>query len=72
MVANLAKMAGAPKDIGAGAYLYFKRWQQVKKGDKRLDIYTSQDYKMEYIKKLLLEKDAFVIGSDKDMTVEVV
>ncbi len=72
VVANLAKRAGAPKDVGAGVYLYFKRWQQVKKGDKLLDIYTSQDYKMEYIKKLLSEKDAFVIGSDKDMTVEVV
>ena len=72
IVANLAKRAGAPKDTGAGVYLYFKRWQQVKKGDKLLDIYTSHDYKLEYIKKLLSEKDAFRIGSDKDMTVEVV
>ncbi|MCK4551186.1 MAG: AMP phosphorylase, partial [Candidatus Aenigmarchaeota archaeon] len=72
IVANLAKRAGAPKDTGAGVYLYFKRWQQVKKGDKLLDIYTSHDYKLEYTKKLLSEKDAFIIGSDKDMTVEVV
>ena len=72
MVADLAKRAGAPKDIGAGVYIYFKRWQNIKKGDKLLEIYSSKEYKLDYAKSLLKEFEPCVIGSDKDMTVEVV
>ncbi|NOR85280.1 AMP phosphorylase [archaeon] len=72
VIADIAKRAGAPKDIGAGVYVYVKRWQTIKKGDKLLDIYSSKEYKIKSVEELLSEFESCVIGSDKDMTVEVV
>jgi len=55
-IAKIARIAGAPKDKGAGIYLYFHKGDKVKKGNNYYTIFaenkTELDYAVEIGKKL--------------------
>ncbi|HDN91037.1 MAG TPA: hypothetical protein ENG56_01600 [Candidatus Aenigmarchaeota archaeon] len=61
-IAILARLAGSPKDKGAGVYLHKHLGEKVKKGDKILTIYAESERKLtEAIRFLRREKRIVVI-----------
>ena len=54
-VSNLARIAGAPNNKGAGVYLYKKLNEKVKNGEIILTIYTENPEKLIYAKKEIKE-----------------
>ncbi len=61
-IAILARLAGSPKDKGAGVYLHKHLGEKVKKGDKILTIYAESERKLtEAIRFLRKEKRIVVI-----------
>ncbi|MFH0986924.1 MAG: AMP phosphorylase [Candidatus Micrarchaeota archaeon] len=45
-ISAVARVAGAPKDRGAGIYMYVEKGDKVKKGQKIFTIYADCDYKL--------------------------
>lgn len=60
-IAKIARVAGCPKDKGAGIYLYMHKGDRVKKGDKLFTIYTNTREKLRFAKKLVEERDGVKI-----------
>lgn len=56
-IARIAKFAGAPRDKGAGIYLYVHEKDIVKKGDRLFTIHAESKQKLKFAKKLAEEKD---------------
>ncbi|MBN1494865.1 thymidine phosphorylase [Candidatus Peregrinibacteria bacterium] len=52
LIANISRTAGAPKDNGAGVYVYKKTGDKVKKGEKLFTIYSENKVRFDDIKKL--------------------
>ena len=52
LVANIARTAGAPKDSGAGIYVYKKLGDKIKKGEKLYTVYSENKVRFDDIKKL--------------------
>ena len=46
MISEIARIAGAPKDKGAGIYMYFEKGDKVKKGQKLMTIYAETKRKL--------------------------
>lgn len=69
-ISKLARLAGAPKDKGAGIYLYAKAGTIVKKGDKLFDIYAEKAYKLEETARAVKKLLTVVIGSPEELLVE--
>ncbi len=61
IIAKLARIAGAPKDKGAGLYLHKKVGQQVKRGDLLFTLYAQSKAKQELALELLKEKHPYLI-----------
>jgi AMP phosphorylase len=61
-IAAIAKAAGAPKDKGAGIYLYKKTGDTVKAGEKLFTIFAEKSTKLSSALKLLEEEYPMVIG----------
>jgi len=47
VLSAVARAAGAPKDKGAGIYLYVEKGDKIKKGQKLLDIFAESDRKLD-------------------------
>jgi len=71
-VSRIAKAAGAPKDIGAGVYIYVKTGQIVQRGDKLFEIYAEKKYKADEAEKILADLEPITIGSPEELLVEEV
>ncbi len=52
-ISKIAKIAGAPKDKGAGVYIYRARGDRVEKGDKLFTIYSESEAKLGFAIKAL-------------------
>jgi len=47
-ISKIARIAGAPRSVGAGLYLYYHVGDRVKKGDKLYTIYSESKDKMKF------------------------
>ncbi len=52
-ISKIARIAGAPKDKGAGIYLYRHEGQEVKKGQPIFTIYSENKTKLKYARNIL-------------------
>ncbi len=69
-VSKIARLAGAPKDKGAGVYLYFKRGQKVNKGEKLFDIYAEKKHKLKNALEIANSCRVYIIGPKENMLIE--
>ncbi|MCX6707573.1 MAG: AMP phosphorylase [Candidatus Woesearchaeota archaeon] len=60
-ISKVARIAGCPKDKGAGIYLYRHKGDRVEKGDKLFTIYADTKEKLKFAKQTLLEIDGVEI-----------
>ncbi|MBD3312953.1 AMP phosphorylase [Candidatus Woesearchaeota archaeon] len=61
-MARIARLAGCPKDKGAGIMLWKKKGDKVKKGEKIFTVFAENRHKMGYVREFLDEIDGFVVG----------
>ena len=61
MVSRISRIAGAPRDKGAGIYLYKHIGSKVKKGEKLFTIYSESGHELEYAKDFAKSSKAFII-----------
>ncbi|MEA3229554.1 MAG: AMP phosphorylase, partial [archaeon] len=54
-LSRTARIAGAPKDKGAGIYMHVKLDDYVKEGDKLFDIYSEKKFKLDHAIKICME-----------------
>jgi AMP phosphorylase len=69
---EIARAAGAPKDKKAGILLYKKFGDAVKKDEKLFTVYCEKERKLERVRKILDEEQAFGIGSRMEMLIHEV
>ncbi len=67
-VSRIARAAGAPKNKGAGIYLYRLKGDRVKQGDVLFDIYAESETKLDYAIKALdvwypIELEKMLLGT---------
>jgi len=67
---EIAKMAGSPKDRGAGVYIYKKLGEQVKKGEKLFTVYAEKNIKLARTRKVIDEDDVIGIGDRMEMLIK--
>lgn len=60
-VSRIARVAGAPRDKGAGIYLYKHVRDRVKKGEKLFTIYAESKNELEYAKDMAKTMKAFEV-----------
>ncbi len=60
MVSRIAHILGAPKDKGAGMYLYVHVGDRVKKGQKLVTLYAESEYKLDAALKEIEEFGLFI------------
>jgi AMP phosphorylase len=65
---KIARVAGAPKDKGAGVHLHRVKGDRVKEGDVLFDIYAESEAKLEYAIKAVdvwqpVELEKFLLGT---------
>lgn len=60
-VSRIARIAGAPRDKGAGIYLYKHVGDKVKKKDKLFTIYAESEHELEYAKDVAKSERVFGI-----------
>ena len=61
LVSRIARIAGAPKDKGAGIYLYKHVGYKVKRGEKLFTIYAESKHEFEYAKDVAKDAKVFVV-----------
>lgn len=61
LISRIARIAGAPRDKGAGIYLYKHIGGKVKKGEKLFTIYAEGMHEFEYAKDTARGSKAFVV-----------
>jgi putative thymidine phosphorylase len=61
-ISKVARLAGAPKDVAAGIYLYKHVGEKVKKGEKVLTVYSENKEKLGYARHFLKEKKCVVVS----------
>lgn len=66
-IAQIAKIAGAPKDKGAGVVLHKKLNDRVRKGETLFEIYAEKVYKLNRALKASRELNIMGIGKDYEM-----
>ncbi len=69
-IAKVARLAGAPNDIGAGVYLNVKKGRQVNKGDALFTIYAEKEYKLSEAADAAKKLIPVVVGAQDDMVVK--
>ncbi len=69
-ICGIARIAGAPKDKGAGVYLYFKKGQKVNKGEKLFDIYAEKKHKLKNALNRANGCRVYHIGPKENMLIE--
>ncbi len=60
-ISKIARIAGAPKDKGAGMYIYRHKMEKVKKGDKLFTIYSESRQKLRFAVEMLKDIDGYRI-----------
>ncbi|MBI2653760.1 AMP phosphorylase [Candidatus Woesearchaeota archaeon] len=61
-VSRIARIAGAPRDKGAGIYLYKHVGDRVKRGEKLFTIYSESMHALDYAKDVAKSNEVFVVG----------
>ncbi len=61
IITEIARAAGAPKDKGAGVYIYVKRGRKVNAGDKILEIFAERATKLQDAIAILQRRNPIVI-----------
>ena len=56
IISEIARTAGAPKDKGAGIYMYFEKGDKVKKGQKLMTIYAESKRKLDAAREIFDRK----------------
>jgi len=69
---EVARAAGAPKDKGAGIYLYKKLGDKVKKDEKLFTVYAEKQRKLERVQKILEEENVIGVGERMEMLIHEV
>ncbi|MCD6371287.1 MAG: AMP phosphorylase [Candidatus Aenigmarchaeota archaeon] len=69
-IVEIARLAGAPKDKGAGVYIWKKVGEKVKKGEKIFTIYAEKERKLENVERYLEEKKVVGIGKKSEMLIQ--
>jgi len=69
-IAKVARLAGAPNDVGSGVYLNVKKGRQVNKGDVLFTIYAEKEYKLSEAVDAAKKLAPVVIGAEDDMVVK--
>jgi len=67
-----ARLAGAPKDKGAGLLLHKKIGDTVHQGEKLLSLYAEKSGKLEKAKEVLQEERVVMIGHRTEMTMAMI
>jgi AMP phosphorylase len=67
---EIAKMAGCPKDKGAGVYLYKKMGDSTKKGEKLFTVYAEKNIKLARAQKIIEENDIMGVGERMEMLIK--
>src|SRR3989338_1387810 len=67
-LSTIARAAGAPKDIGAGIYLYVEKGDKITKGQNIFTIYAESDSKLKAAEELIdklqpVELEKTIIGT---------
>jgi len=60
-ISKIARIAGAPKDKGAGIYLYKHKNEKVKKGEKIFTIYAENKQALKFAVEIMKESEVFEI-----------
>ncbi len=63
LISEIARIAGAPNDKGAGIYMYFEKGDKVKKGQKLMTIYAESERKLKAAKEFFQKHN--VVEMDK-------
>jgi AMP phosphorylase len=71
-LAEVARLAGAPKDKGAGIYLYKKIGDRVKKNEPLLTIHAERDLKLQRALDEIERSEVLGIGERMDMLIHEV
>lgn len=61
-IVKIARLAGAPKDKGAGVYIHKKRGEVVKAGEPLLTIYAEKGWKLEKAIEFALENPPVIVS----------
>jgi AMP phosphorylase len=69
---EIARMAGTPKDRGAGICLYKKLGETVKKGEKLFTVYAEKNIKLSRAQKIIDEDDIIGVGERMEMLIKKV
>ncbi|MFB0543941.1 MAG: thymidine phosphorylase, partial [Candidatus Bathyarchaeia archaeon] len=69
---EVARLAGAPKDKGAGVLLHKKIWDPVEKGESLYTIYAEKGVKLQRALSILEEAEAIVVGDRMEMLIHEV
>jgi AMP phosphorylase len=59
-IAKMARLAGAPKNKGAGIYLHKHIGDKVKKGEPIMTLYAGSKDKVDYVKNIFKDTDNLV------------
>ncbi len=70
-LSRISRIAGAPKDIGAGIRIDVKLGDVVKKGDRLFDIYSEKKFKLDHADKLCRENFPIDIEDNDSIIVEL-
>jgi len=71
-IVEVARVAGTPKDHGAGIYMHKKLGDRVNKGDKLFTIYAEKNSKLIAASKLLKEQKIIGVGDKMEMLIHKV
>ncbi len=69
-ISRVARIAGAPKDIGSGIYIHVKIDDFVNKGDRLFDIYADKKFKLDHAIKICMENFPVDVEDRDDILVE--
>jgi len=69
-IAKVARLAGAPNDVGAGVYLNVKKGRKVNKGNVLFTIYAEKEYKLSEAADAAKKLAPVIVGEEDDMVVK--
>jgi len=64
---NIARIAGSPRDMGAGVILHKKLGDKVEQNERLFTVYAKYATKLQRVEKVLEEEVAFAVGERMEM-----
>ena len=61
VISRIARIAGAPKDKGAGVYLYKHNGDKVKRGEKLFTIYSESEHEFKFAVEYTKKNNGFLV-----------